>query len=180
VSIRSRPAGASQATPFGRRHIFAAATALIALAPTAAHAAAPGQKLERAYQKAYDKAEHADLRPGRNILKFGIEVPGPNRPARTGELRRSLGVLRRVTAAPAGGDSTASAALEAIAACESGGDPTAVDASGTYRGKYQFDMGTWASVGGSGDPAAAPEAEQDRRAQMLMDRAGSSPWPVCG
>src|SRR5215213_10900790 len=35
--------------------------------------------------------------------------------------------------------------LEAIAACESGGDPTAVDASGTYRGKYQFDRGTWAA-----------------------------------
>jgi hypothetical protein len=70
--------------------------------------------------------------------------------------------------------------LDAIAACESGGDPTVVDASGTYRGKYQFDLGTWASVGGSGDPAAAPEAEQDYRAALLMSRAGSSPWPVCG
>ena len=29
--------------------------------------------------------------------------------------------------------------LDAIAACESGGDPTAVDARGTYYGKYQFD-----------------------------------------
>ena len=70
--------------------------------------------------------------------------------------------------------------LEAIAACESGGDPRAVSADGTYRGKYQFDYGTWASVGGSGDPAAAPEAEQDRRAAMLYARAGASPWPVCG
>jgi soluble lytic murein transglycosylase-like protein len=70
--------------------------------------------------------------------------------------------------------------LEAIAACESGGDPAAVDASGTYRGKYQFDSGTWASVGGSGDPAAAPEAEQDYRAAVLYSRSGSSPWPVCG
>jgi len=74
----------------------------------------------------------------------------------------------------------ATATLEAIAACESGGDPTIVDASGTYRGKYQFDMGTWASVGGKGDPAAAPEAEQDYRAALLMSRSGSSPWPVCG
>ncbi len=70
--------------------------------------------------------------------------------------------------------------LAAIAACESGGDPRAVDPSGTYRGKYQFDLQTWASVGGSGDPAAAPEAEQDRRAAILYARAGSSPWPVCG
>ena len=34
-------------------------------------------------------------------------------------------------------------------------------AGGAYRGKYQFDYGTWASVGGTGDPAAASEAEQD-------------------
>jgi soluble lytic murein transglycosylase-like protein len=72
------------------------------------------------------------------------------------------------------------ATLDAIAACESGGDPTAIGGGGAYRGKYQFDTGTWASVGGSGDPAAAPEAEQDMRAAMLYARAGSSPWPVCG
>jgi soluble lytic murein transglycosylase-like protein len=72
------------------------------------------------------------------------------------------------------------ATLDAIAACESGGDPTAVSADGTYRGKYQFDYGTWASVGGSGDPAAAPEAEQDMRAAMLYSQSGSSPWPICG
>lgn len=70
--------------------------------------------------------------------------------------------------------------LDAIASCESGGDPTAVDPSGTYYGKYQFDLATWASVGGSGNPAAAPEAEQDYRAAVLMSQAGSSPWPVCG
>jgi hypothetical protein len=72
------------------------------------------------------------------------------------------------------------ATLDAIAACESGGDPTAVDASGTYYGKYQFDTGTWAAVGGSGSAAAAPEAEQDYRASLLYSQAGSSPWPVCG
>ena len=70
--------------------------------------------------------------------------------------------------------------LEAIASCESGGDPTAVSSDGTYRGKYQFDYGTWESMGGSGDPAAAPEAEQDYRASLLYEASGSSPWPVCG
>jgi hypothetical protein len=84
------------------------------------------------------------------------------------------------TAPAAGGASTASSGLQSIAACESGGDPSAVDASGTYRGKYQFDRQTWQSVGGSGDPAAAPEAEQDQRAAMLIAQRGSSPWPVCG
>ncbi|HYJ21203.1 MAG TPA: transglycosylase family protein [Solirubrobacterales bacterium] len=70
--------------------------------------------------------------------------------------------------------------LESIAACESGGDPTIVSSDGSYRGKYQFDFGTWESVGGSGDPAAAPEQEQDYRAALLYSQAGSSPWPVCG
>jgi soluble lytic murein transglycosylase-like protein len=70
--------------------------------------------------------------------------------------------------------------LDAIGACESGGDPTAVSSDGTYRGKYQFDYGTWESVGGTGDPAAAPEQEQDYRAALLYSSSGSSPWPVCG
>jgi Transglycosylase-like domain len=77
-----------------------------------------------------------------------------------------------------GGVTTAT--LESIAACESGGDPEAVSSDGTYRGKYQFDEGTWESVGGSGDPAAAPEAEQDYRAALLYSESGSSPWPICG
>jgi hypothetical protein len=72
------------------------------------------------------------------------------------------------------------ATLESIASCESGGDPTIVSSDGSYRGKYQFDYGTWESVGGSGDPAAAPEAEQDYRAALLYSRSGSSPWPICG
>jgi hypothetical protein len=70
--------------------------------------------------------------------------------------------------------------LDAIGACESGGDPTAVSSDGTYRGKYQFDYGTWESVGGSGDPAAASEEEQDYRAALLYSQSGSSPWPICG
>ena len=72
------------------------------------------------------------------------------------------------------------ATLEAIAACESGGDPTAVSSDGTYRGLYQVDQGTWESVGGNGDPAAASPAEQSYRAALLYSRSGSSPWPICG
>ncbi len=74
----------------------------------------------------------------------------------------------------------AQSVLDRIAECESGGDPRAVSASGQYRGKYQFDQGTWEAVGGTGDPAAAPEAEQDRRAAMLYAQSGPGPWPVCG
>ena len=69
--------------------------------------------------------------------------------------------------------------LRAIAACESGGDPTAIGGGGLYRGKYQFSVETWAAVGGSGDPAAAPEAEQDKRAALLYEQSGPGQWPVC-
>ncbi len=70
--------------------------------------------------------------------------------------------------------------LESIAECESGGRPDARSSDGTYRGKYQFDKGTWAAMGGKGDPAEAPELEQDYRAAELYKAAGTSPWPICG
>ena len=93
------------------------------------------------------------------------------RAAKRAERRKAFATL------PAGVSMTT---LESIALCESGGDPTIVSADGSFRGKYQFTFGTWASVGGSGDPAAAPEAEQDYRAALLYAQSGSSPWPVCG
>ena len=70
--------------------------------------------------------------------------------------------------------------LEAIAQCESGGDPTAVSSNGMYYGKYQFSIETWAAMGGSGLPSQAPEAEQDMRAAMLYAQSGPGQWPVCG
>lgn len=97
------------------------------------------------------------------------------RAARQARLRREH---REAFASLPGGVSQET--LDAIGACESGGDPTAVSSDGSYRGKYQFDYGTWVSVGGSGDPAAASEQEQDYRAALLYAQSGSSPWPVCG
>jgi hypothetical protein len=82
---------------------------------------------------------------------------------------------------PASAPAPSSAAtLERIAACESNGDPGAVSEDGAYRGKYQFDLPTWHSVGGRGDPALAPEREQDARALRLLETRGLEPWPVCG
>ena len=78
-----------------------------------------------------------------------------------------------------GAAATTSPILQRIAACESGGDPTAVSADGQYRGKYQFSMQTWQEMGGTGDPAQASEAEQDRLAAKLLRQAGTSPWPNC-
>ncbi len=82
-------------------------------------------------------------------------------------------------AAASGGTATPGN-LAAIAACESGGNPSAVGGGGQYRGGYQFSMSRGQSVGGTGDPAAASEAEQDARAAALYAQQGSSPWPNCG
>jgi Transglycosylase-like domain len=128
-------------------------------------------KLDARYRELLDQARRLDVEPPRTG---------------DGDLRRAVKELdQRVTKAKRTPDfglapGVSQSTLEAIAACESGGDPTVVDASGTYYGKYQFDTSTWASVGGSGNPADASEAEQDYRASLLYARAGSSPWPVCG
>ncbi|WP_395577205.1 ubiquitin-like domain-containing protein [Streptomyces sp. BK79] len=68
----------------------------------------------------------------------------------------------------------------ALAACESGGRPDAVDPSGTYGGLYQFDTRTWHDLGGEGRPQDAPPAEQTARAKKLYVRSGAAPWPHCG
>ncbi|MFD4586130.1 ubiquitin-like domain-containing protein [Streptomyces sp. NPDC058434] len=69
---------------------------------------------------------------------------------------------------------------EALAQCESGGRPGAVDPSGTYGGLYQFDTRTWQSLGGRGRPQDASPEEQTYRAKKLYVQRGASPWPHCG
>lgn len=172
----------------------AGATALLAAADTAV-AAEPSKGLRDGYLNIYERVDKLGGEPGRNIVLDGVRENGKPRGAERKEVIRSIRTLRRTEAAlraPAGRRAVAApsrsgvsgggagAGLEAIAACESGGNPAAVSPDGRYRGKYQFDRQTWQAVGGSGDPAAAPEAEQDRRAAALMAQAGRSPWPTCG
>ena len=143
------------------------------------------EQLSGRYRDLYWKAEDLEVAPARSVA--GSADPS------VAELEQGLeGLRERVEEAREAAEATAAApetsglvggvsqeTLDAIAACESGGDPTAVNGAGYY-GKYQFDMGTWQSVGGTGNPADAPEAEQDMRASMLYAQAGTSPWPVCG
>lgn len=79
-----------------------------------------------------------------------------------------------VAATPVSGDVWA-----ALARCESGGNPTIVSSNGLYYGLYQFSLGTWRSVGGSGLPTDASAAEQTARAQALQARSGWGQWPHC-
>ncbi len=66
----------------------------------------------------------------------------------------------------------------ALARCESGGNPRAVNPAGYY-GLYQFSLSTWRSVGGSGNPIDASPAEQLLRAKILYKKAGAGQWG-CG
>ena len=180
-----------------RRIALAGAVGACALAPAApAHAIGPLtdkpdniDPIIRLAKRAHDDARDRNVRLHRVNAKLRGAAPDRRRGAKLRDwsarhIRRSNEQLEERNRKLRRQARRAAAAtpphLAAIAACESGGDPRAVSADGTYRGKYQFDRQTWAAVGGSGDPAAAPEAEQDRRAAMLYARAGASPWPVCG
>lgn len=71
----------------------------------------------------------------------------------------------------------------ALAECESGGNPDAVNSAGPYYGLYQFSLPTWQSVGGQGLPTDYGPEEQTYRAQLLYQRVGGNwqgQWPVCG
>jgi hypothetical protein len=162
-----------------------------------------GKKYLRLYAKV--KAKHGDRAPGRNIVKHGVRFKWKSddgkrshwgvRDARRSEVRESAARLRAwafpaaqllSAANPSPPPSNVATPrvvgghLAAIRACESGGNYGAVSSTGKYRGAYQFDYGTWASVGGTGDPAAASPAEQDKRAAILYSQRGAAPWPICG
>ncbi len=102
-----------------------------------------------------------------------------------------IGAPAAVAALPLWGDRTfASAPTQrpeptpeqwaALRACEASDNYRVTNDSGKYRGAYQFDLATWESVGGVGDPSEATPDEQDLRAALLHQQRGSSPWPFCG
>ena len=119
----------------------------------------------------------------------GLKADGVVGPATARALGVRIGRSSYATggAAPSSGSSSSSgtrsvrlpAVLKRIAQCESGGNPRAVSRDGRYRGKFQFDMATWRSLGGKGDPARAAESVQDRLALKLYRQRGTAPWANC-
>jgi hypothetical protein len=172
--------------------------AIMAIAALPSAASAQRTKCEKprllaSYSHSYHKVRraHGTRAPGRNIRKWGVSK---TRPSTCGQLRRSRATLRRmmhrgstlltatrpyVPPAQTRTLRATGAPLAAIRQCESGGRYSTNTGNGFY-GAYQFTQSTWNSVGGSGNPAAASPAEQDRRAAMLYAREGPGPWPVCG
>lgn len=93
---------------------------------------------------------------------------------------RFAAVIAGLAAIGAGGVASApmadaSSTLDNIKHCESGGNPTVVNATG-HGGLFQFSVATWRSVGGTGTPQSASIAEQYARAQLLLAREGTAPW----
>lgn len=73
-----------------------------------------------------------------------------------------------------------------LASCESSGSLDGVSINlraynpqGPFFGAFQFMMGTWHSVGGTGDPRDASWDEQLNRAKINQARSGWHQWPAC-
>jgi len=69
---------------------------------------------------------------------------------------------------------------EALADCESHGNPKSVSSNGLYHGLYQFNVSMWQRMGGIGLPSEATPREQTYRAILLYKRSGADQWPACG
>lgn len=71
----------------------------------------------------------------------------------------------------------------ALAKCETGGDPRAVDPAGTNFGMYAISLEMWRAVGGRKTPVDWPAEEQTYRAQLLYQKVQGRwqrQWPNCG
>ncbi len=68
--------------------------------------------------------------------------------------------------------------FDALAQCESGGDPTTNTGNGFY-GAFQFTLSTWHSIGRTGNPTDYSYGEQKAAAIDLQARSGWGQWPAC-
>jgi hypothetical protein len=174
--------------------VSAVATLMLPVSAEAKRTSCGNDRLLTVYSANYHAVArlHGTRAPGRNIRKWGLST---NRMSKCRHIAKSLRILRRMRFpgntmlvasrphVPPAGTRTlragAGGVLASIRSCESGGNYSTNTGNGFY-GAYQFTQSTWNSVGGSGNPAYASPAEQDKRAAMLYAREGPSPWPVCG
>ena len=184
--------------PGGAALGFGALGAELGLAKADAAEAQPAPKRYRtAYQRWRGRLKRHGLYVGRDLLPRVRAANGVVRPPTKRELRSSIHRMQRRWArytrttrrgrnamfrlkVRRGVPRWGKQHLRSIRWCESRNNPRAIGGGGAFRGLYQFTFSTWAVVGGSGDPAAAPRHEQTWRAWLLLSRHGAGHWPVCG
>lgn len=143
----------------------------------------PFERIETPDPNAFegDETVTAAGQPGETVTTFRVTVTDGVETGRE-QLRSEVTrepVAERVTVGskprPVAGPTADGLNWAAVAQCESGGNPRAVNPAGYY-GLYQFSLPTWRSVGGTGNPIDASPAEQLMRAQMLYARSGPGQW----
>ena len=72
---------------------------------------------------------------------------------------------------------------QALAQCESGGNPRIVSANGMYKGLYQFSDQTWIAIGGGKyaptADQASPEAQTEMAQKLVSQYGFASQFPAC-
>jgi hypothetical protein len=182
VAVATEPAPPSAAyvatTAVEVPEVEAAMVATIRLQREAAAQAAfaEQQAAEKAAEKA-KAAEREELAARAVALRRAQEAA--NRPKVTATTVARRYTATTVASAPVSESKTyptGSMPPKYVSDCESGGNPRAVNPNGHY-GKWQFSQSTWESVGGTGRPHHASEAEQDYRASLLWDNGnGAGHW----
>jgi hypothetical protein len=126
--------------------------------------------------RAVPRPAHRRPPPGRHRAPRPPRRPGVAAGTPAGALAAT------VLAVGAAGTAPAAAATDAdfarLRMCESSNNYS-INTGNGYYGAYQFDLPTWASVGGRGYPHLASPAEQDHRARLLYASRGWAPWPAC-
>lgn len=129
--------------------------------------------IEAGDYSAYVRARVQDQQSSRTVVR---QQPGRNRvPSRTSQTRSG-------DYSAASAPSTNNDVWYRLAGCETGGtyDQVGYHYTGNgYYGFFQFTLGTWQSVGGSGIPTDYPYDTQRHFAEILQQRSGWGQWPYC-
>ncbi len=128
------------------------------------HEAGPAPQLDRPARSGGRHRKPSSPGPATAIITTGTFAIVP--------FMLSSGTAQAAETAPAAG-------LDAIAKCESGGNPQAQNAGSTASGLYQFLDSSWRAYGGSKyGPRAkdATPAQQTEIAHAAVARSGLTPW----
>jgi resuscitation-promoting factor RpfB len=115
--------------------------------------------------------------PRAAVIRVGTRVPDPSSEAAAAVAEKKFTYRGEEVFTH---DTTFGVNWDGLAYCESTHNPKAVNANPsaglpTY-GMFQFDIPTWESVGGSGNPMDASPSEQLMRAKKLWQSRGLEPW----